>query len=122
MNTLTRNQSMGMDIREIVRNLNNVLGATLVTALAGVTNLEEPIIWTIPGGPKPSQASTRRLILAHQEFNRISQKEGDDVARAFFIGGNPELGEDTPITALYEDRLSEFGAAVDVFLGGSGSW
>jgi len=48
-----------------------------------------------------------RLAFALRIFRMIEAKEGGDVARAWMIGGNPMLGEDTPITAIRERRFSE---------------
>ncbi|MGH3653300.1 hypothetical protein [Glutamicibacter sp.] len=39
-----------------------------------------------------------------------------------FIGGNSIPGEDTPISAIREDRGAELAAAIDAFSEGSGSW
>lgn len=111
-----------MDIHVMVRELNKALGPTLVAALSGIKDRKQPTRWAQPDGPIPGHESSKRLILAHSEWHRIVAEEGDHVARAFFIGGNPILGEDTPITAIREDRGAELVAAVDSFLEGSGSW
>ena len=47
-------------------------------------------------------------------------EESDHVARAWMIGGNPFLGEDTPLTAIREDRGGAVIAAVQAFLRGDG--
>lgn len=126
MATLTRNQAYGqtsrMDIHQVVRELNAALGPTIVAALSGIRDRKQPTRWAKPGGPEPSQQYVARLLLAHSEWLRVAGKEGDHVARSFFIGGNPTLGEDTPLTAIREDRNAEVVAAVDVFLEGAGSW
>lgn len=111
-----------MNIRTVVQELNDALGPTLVAALSGIKDRKQPSRWVKPDGPVPNHLSHRRLILAHSEFARVSAKEGEHVARSFFIGANPSLGEDTPITAIREDRATELVAAVDLFLEGSGHW
>lgn len=126
MATLTRNQahrqSSLMDIHQVVKELNDALGPTLVAALAGIKDRKQPIRWARPDGPEPSRQYVGRLLLAHSEWLRVAGKDGDHVARSFFIGGNPTLGEDTPLTAIREDRNAEVVAAVDVFLEDVGSW
>lgn len=126
MTTLTRNQTHGrtarMDIHQVVRELNDALGPTLVAALSGIKDRKQPSRWASPTGPVPGAASQQRLQLAHSEWTRVRAQEGEHVARSFFIGGNPMLGEDTPITAIREDRSADLVAAVDAFLEGSGSW
>ena len=41
---------------------------------------------------------------------------GDHVARAWFLGGNPVLGETTPLTAIRTDRGEELMLAVKVLV------
>ncbi|WP_434619985.1 hypothetical protein [Arthrobacter sp. A5] len=54
--------------------------------------------------PVPGPDFERRLRLAHRAWRQIADAESDHLARAWFIGGNPNLGEDTPLTAIREDR------------------
>lgn len=123
MATLTTTEIHGrtsrMDIHEIVRQLNASLGPTLVAALTGSKDRKQPIRWARANGPKPGTDFTRRLQLAHREWTRLEQADGEHVARAWFIGGNPMLDEDTPLTAIREDRAKEVTAAVTAFLEGS---
>ena len=49
-------------------------------------------------------------------WTRIAVGETEHTARAWFIGGNPLLGEDTPLTAIREDRAREVMAAVRALL------
>lgn len=126
MSTLTRSEAHGrtarMDIHVVVRELNAALGPTLVTALSGIKDRKQPIRWAKDDGPIPSNSCAERLLLAHSEWIRIASQEDEHTARSFFIGGNPALGEDTPITAIREGRSAELVAAVNVFLEGPGSW
>ncbi|MET3922498.1 hypothetical protein [Arthrobacter sp. UYEF20] len=105
-----------LDIHELVRRLNTHLGPTLVAALSGSKDAKQPIRWAKQGGPTPGPAFENRLRLAHRLWGYLADAESDHVARAWFIGGNPWLGEDTPITAIREDRHKEVTAAVTAFL------
>jgi hypothetical protein len=109
-----------MDIHQIARELNEALGATLVAALTGSKDRKQPIRWAKPNGPKPGPDFTRRLQLAHREWTRLEQAEGEHIARGWFIGGNPLLNEDTPLTAIREDRGRQVTAAVTAFIEGAG--
>lgn len=124
MATLTRTgahaKTMRMDIHRIVHALNAALGPTLVAALSGSKDAKQPIKWAKPDGPTPSPDFQRRLQLAHRTWIRLEPVEGEHVARAWFIGGNPLLNEDTPLTAIREDRPQELDAAVDAFLDNPG--
>jgi hypothetical protein len=52
-----------------------------------------------------------RLELAEAVWCTVQGAEGPEVARAWFIGGNPWLGDDTAITAIREGRFKEVIAA-----------
>lgn len=43
---------------------------------------------------------------------------GRDVARGWFIGGKPLLGESAPILAIREDRYAEVRRAAQAFIDG----
>lgn len=105
-----------MDIHEVVRRLNTHLGPTLVAALSGTKDRRQPIRWAKPDGPAPGADFENRLRLARRVWLAIADAESDSVARAWFIGGNPRLSEDTPLTAIREDRHREVVAAATAFL------
>ena len=110
------NATAVMDIREIVQRLNSRLGATIVAALTGSKDRKLPHRWAKPDGPMPSDDFQRRLSLAYRAWLSVSGAEGDSVGRAWFIGANPFLGEDTPMTAIREDRAAELMAAVGALI------
>lgn len=123
METLTptaqHGQTMRMDIHDVVRELNAALGPTLVAALSGSKDRKLPIRWAKPDGPEPRSDAARRIFFAHRQWGLLSAADGDHVARQWFIGGNPLLQEETPITAIREDRHADVSAAVDSFIAGS---
>lgn len=123
METLTptsqHGRTMRMDIHEIVRELNSSLGPTLVAALAGSKDRKLPIRWGKDDGPEPRSDATRRLTFAHRQWTLLAAADGEHVSRQWFIGGNPQLREDTPITAIREDRHSAVADAVQSFIAGS---
>lgn len=100
-----------LGIREIVRQLNVSLGATLVAALAGSKDPRISYKWQRVDGPEPKDGAQARLQLAHRAWTEVSAAEGDHVARLWFIGANPWLDEDTPIDAIREDRARDVMAA-----------
>lgn len=103
-------------IHAVVRTLNDYLGPTVVAALAGVGDPKLPHKWAKDDGPVPREASSRRLMFAHRQLMILVSSDGGDVARMWFVGGNPRLGESTPITAIREDRYDEVVSAVRSFL------
>lgn len=92
---------------EKVAYLNSKLGPTLVAASIGVRerkaiseiseNLEE--ILTVE--------HKLRLDALLEVWSTVSSAEGDDIARAWMIGANPWLNEETAVTALREDRFHQ---------------
>jgi hypothetical protein len=96
-----------LGIREIVRQLNSSLGATLVAALAGSRDPKISYKWARTDGPEPKPEAQARLQLAHRAWTAVSSVEGEHVARLWFIGANPWLGEVSPIQAISELRSKE---------------
>ena len=108
--------TMRMGIHDVARQLNAGLGPTLVSALAGARDRKLPIRWARADGPEPGPDFRRRLLLAHRVWTQIAPGETEQVARAWFIGANPFLDEDTPLTAIREDRARQVIAAAAAFV------
>ena len=89
-----------MNIHQVARELNAALGPTLVAALAGTRDRDQPAQWAQPDGPEPGSEFAQRLRFAHEQWGHLTAGEGDDVARLWFIGGNPRFGEDNAVTAI----------------------
>lgn len=106
------------DSHELVRQLNAGLGPTLVAALAGASSRKQPYEWAKPDGPEPRSAAWNRLQFAHQLWTTLSSEEGPDIARRWFIGGNPLLEESTPVMAIREDRHAAVRRAAQAFIDG----
>ncbi len=117
--TTAHSRTMRMDIHDIVRELNAVLGPTLVAGLAGSKDRKLPIRWAKADGPEPRSEASNRLTFAHRQWALLAAADGDHVARQWFIGGNPHLREDTPITAIREGRHSEVAEAAKAFIAGA---
>jgi hypothetical protein len=107
-----------VDPHELVRQLNAALGSTLVAALAGSKNRKQPNEWAKSDGPEPRPAAWNRLQFAHQLWTSLAAEEGSGVARRWFIGGNPLLGESSPVMAIREDRHAEVRRAAQAFIDG----
>ncbi|MGC2941829.1 MULTISPECIES: hypothetical protein [unclassified Brevibacterium] len=93
-------RAITVDSREIAQRLNDALGGTLVSALAGAADAKSSHKWAKAHGPQPRQDSVTRLIFAYEQWQRVSEAEGEDVARMWFIGANPWLQYDTPVNAI----------------------
>ena len=97
---------MNLEIQDVVRRLVLGIGPTLTALVSGTRNREDVERWATVGA-EPDTEQTRRLYAAYEAFITIKDREGEDVARAWFLGTNPGL-EDTPVMALrkgYTDRV-----------------
>lgn len=94
-------------IRETVRCLNNALGPTLVAALSGARDRTISPSWESKDGPLPDAAASERLRCANEAWKLIEASEGPDVARLWFLGANPWLGDESPVTAIREGRFRQ---------------
>lgn len=116
---LTHGVTARLTTREVVRQLNNHLGATLVATLADVRDRGLPHKWVRADGPEPRPESNRRLQAAHRAWTMISNSDNEHVARAWFIGANPRLEEQSPVERLRAGEIESVMAAANAFLSGS---
>ncbi|MBF6171890.1 hypothetical protein [Nocardia blacklockiae] len=106
---------------ELARQLVQHLGPTLVALVAGVRDRKLPHKWAHADGPRPRDAALARLQVAHRCWILLATAESEDVARSWFIGANPRLGEESPAVAIREGRYAEVIAAAVAFVDGSGN-
>lgn len=96
-----------MNPSEIVRHLNAALGSTLVATLAGANNVGVLREWAEEGNLGPSAEEMKRLVFALDIWDKVTKVEHEEVARAWFMGANPWLDDDAPVTAILEGRLKD---------------
>ncbi|WP_448062263.1 hypothetical protein [Cellulomonas hominis] len=88
----------------VIRRLTDALGPTITAALAGARDVRAVTVWAHSGGATIPRPAEERVRFALHVFETIAAAEGSDTARAWFLGSNPRLGGDTPVTAIREDR------------------
>lgn len=115
----THAETIKLDSHELARRLVGHLGATIVAVLANVKDRKLPYRWMKEDGPEPRDSSLTRLQTAHRAWSLISLAENEHVARAWFIGTNPRLGEIQPMFALREGKHPEVLAAAQAFVDGT---
>lgn len=103
-----------LGIHEVVRRMNNHLGATAVAALAGSKDSKAPYRWAKE--TTPHAGAEDRIRTGHRVWVFIADAESDHVARAWFMGSNPALGETSPVLALREGRNREVIEAAEAFV------
>lgn len=92
-------QSTRTGVQEMVAKLNAGLGTTLVALLANASNRKQPLRWA-EGATGPRMPSEQRIRAAYQAWLMLSENESDTVARAWFIGTNPLLDDQSPVETL----------------------
>lgn len=109
-------RAVRLDAREVARRLNAALGGTLVSALAGAKDSKASHKWAKDQGPQPRPEAVKRLTFAYEQWQLLTDAEGEHVARVWFIGANPWLEYDTPVNAIREGRFREVGNAVQAMV------
>lgn len=103
---------------ELVRQLLKHLGPSLVATLANVRDSKLPYKWAKVDGPEPRDEAYKRLMAAHRLWTLLSVAENDFVARSWFIGANPRLGEEAPVMVLRAGDISAVLSAGKAFVEG----
>jgi hypothetical protein len=100
--------AMGLPIEDVVRELVSLLGLTTVAMIGGVGETRAVTQWT--SGRAPQRPNVLRFTL--QVASMILNSKDADVARAWFHGSNPHLGDRVPAVVLRDEPLSEIQAEV----------
>jgi len=108
-----------LGISEVTRRLNVALDKKRVAVLADAAASELASGWAQAGGPQPGAASAKHLRFGYEQWKMVANAEGDDLARAWFIGANRWLGNDTPVNAIRSDKWEEVTRAAHALINGS---
>lgn len=96
-------RAISSDIASVVRELVDVLGATLVAAIGGVSETRAVKQWMADREPQRPHVLRFTLQLCWM----IAERGGSDVVRAWFQGSNPHLNDGVPLLLLRERPLSD---------------
>lgn len=109
-------ESVTLSIKDVVLFLTDNLGNTLVREM---TNASASTVnrWK-EGKTQPNTEMERLLRATYEIFQRIGEEDSAHTARAWFIGMNPQLDDESPLEAICEGRFREVSAAADAFLVG----
>lgn len=104
-------------IQQIVQYLDEVLGRKLVATLAGVKDQKAVAQWAT-GERAPRTGTEERLRCGYQIFRLLMAAEAPHTVRAWFIGLNPQLNDESPILVIQEDRFREAMVAARAYISG----
>lgn len=95
--------AMEIPIEDVVRELVDLLGATTVAVIGGVKETRAVTQWL--SGRAPQRPHVLRFSL--QLGSMIASEASTEIARAWFHGSNPQLGDAVPMLMLRDGTLSE---------------
>ncbi|MBV8461432.1 MAG: hypothetical protein JOZ50_12195 [Candidatus Eremiobacteraeota bacterium] len=95
--------AMSLPIQDVVKELTDLLGATNVAVIGGVTETRAVQQWTTDR--EPQRAHVLRFAL--QIATMIAAVADRDLARAWFHGSNPHLDDAVPLMMLRNLPLTD---------------
>lgn len=110
-------QTTETSIEQITIFLEEVLGRKLVATLAGVADPKAVGRWA-SGERSPRPAAEERLRVAYQVFRLLLAEESKHTIRAWFIGLNPQLNDESPTMVIRAGRFQEVMVAARAYVSG----
>lgn len=104
-------------ISEVAGFLQDVLGQKLVAHMAGVSDPKTVGRWARDDRAPRGEAESR-LREAYRIFQLLLTQESPHTVRAWFVGLNPQLDDESPAEAISEGRTRDVLVAAKAFLAG----
>lgn len=114
--TATTSGKRIMETGDVARYLADVLGYELVAYITG-KNVKTVRRWA-DGATSPRLSSEKLLHAAAYVFQTILESDSDHVARAWFIGLNPQLDDVAPADVLRDGGVKAVVTAAKAFVSG----
>ncbi len=105
-------ESVRMEMRNVVKELRELLGGRLVDLIAGVKETRAIHEWAVGDRDIKSPEVADLLRFAYRVSRLITTRDKPEVAQAWFQGLNPTLGDRSPARYLREGDLDEVGQEV----------
>ena len=110
-------KTVSSEIDDIVAFLQEMLGRNLVAHLSNVTDPKMVTRWA-KGEHRPRPEAEKRLRTAFQVLQLLLSADSSHVARAWFIGMNPQLEDDAPAEAIRDGRFKDVLIAAKAYVAG----
>lgn len=107
-------RSVELGINDVTATLQSQLGQALLSVIVG-RDTRTVARW-VSGDVQPPQASEQRLRDTLQIMTLLTTTDAVSVARAWFMGMNPQLNDETPAEALADGRAREVLGAARAFI------
>lgn len=111
---LAHARSVELGITDVAAGLHEQLGQALLSVIAK-RDTRTVARWA-NGKGRPPQASEQRLRDTFQIMELLTSADSKAVARAWFMGMNPQLNDETPAEVLADGRAREVLAAARAFV------
>jgi hypothetical protein len=109
-------RSVGLDVAAIASALQGAFGQALLGVIVGKD--ARTIARWASGMVRPPYASEHVLRDTFQVLELLISVESPEVARAWFMGMNPQLDDASPAEALSDGRSKDVMAAARAYVGG----
>jgi hypothetical protein len=116
--TETHRTTVESSIADIAAFLQDALGQRLVAFMVGVDDPKTVGRWASEKRLPRDLEVERKLRDAYQIFRLLLTKESPYTVRAWFVGLNPQLNDESPATAISEGRTRDVIVAAKAFLAG----
>ncbi|GAA1811312.1 hypothetical protein [Nesterenkonia flava] len=114
--TKAHNRSVQLSTEDITSELVRVLGRQLLAFIVG-KDPKSLSRWAA-GTHSPKDREEKILRNAYQVFALLDPVESDHTIRAWFMGMNPQLDDESPAEALSEERFRDVATAARSFVNG----
>jgi hypothetical protein len=104
-------------IQDVVGYMQEVLGQKLVAYIAGVSDPRTVGRWAA-GERTPRAEHEQRLRCAYQTFQLLLAEESPHTVRAWFLGLNPQLDDESPAQSIHDGKFRDVLVAAKAFLAG----
>lgn len=108
-------KTVQISTNDLVRSLTERLGTKLV---AFMTQKDRSTISRWTNGANIPLESDQRLRVAYEVFEQLEVAEDSHTVRAWFIGMNPQLDDQSPVESIRDGAFREVYAAARAFLAG----
>jgi hypothetical protein len=113
----THRRTVETDIADVATYLKDVFGPKLVAYMAGIGDPRTVSRWAA-GERNPRAEAEFRLREAYRIFQLLQTEESPHTVRAWFVGLNPQLDDESPAQAISEGRVRDALVAAKAFLAG----
>ena len=111
-------EAVGASTSDVADFLQDLLGRRLVAYVAGGKDAKTVSRWAKGEVGEARWESERRLRAAYEIAQLLVRFDSSRVVKAWFIGLNPQLDDESPAEAIREGRLKEAMNAARAFVAG----